>query len=215
MLESLVKMLEIAMILMCIILSFLLFMIKQRGWGKYSLNDQEIMILIYKITYSQNFKILLLLSLLLIPISSLFLTGANGFDWHFFAVVEVTLIFLYFVYREWQNTVDKFRHSKPAIQEKPSLQKCIFSPKNKVFWLDIGFVGLIILLSINIIYHSNNLFSPNPDVETELIIIIISFIGIGVIAGLLSILPTLGDIVTRIKQEKSLKRKGTYIQREN
>jgi hypothetical protein len=182
-------------------------MIKQREWGKSSLNDQEIMILIYKITYSQNLKILLLLSLLLIPISSLFLAGENGFDWHFFAILEITLIFLYVVHREWQNTIDKFCYSKPAIQVKPGLQKRIFSPKNKVFWLDIGFLGLIILLSINIICHFNTLFSPNPDVETELLIIIISFIGIGVIAGLFSILPTSGDIITSIKQEKNSKGK--------
>ena len=198
MLGSLVEVLEIAMILTCIILLFLLVMIKQMEWEEYSLNDQEIMILIHKISYSQNLKILLLLSLLLIPISGLFLTGVHGFDWHFFAIAEVTFIFLYFVHREWQNII-KSSYSKPAIQKKHRLQKCVMSPKNKVFWLYIGLFGLVVLFSINIVYRFKNLFSPTPDVETELIIIVVSFISISIIIGLLSILPTLIDTITRIK----------------
>lgn len=199
-LESLAEMLEMAMILMCIILLFLFVLIKRQDWGKYSLNDQETMIFIYRTLYSRNFRTLLLLSLLLIPIGGLFLTSVNGFHWHFFATAEVALIFLYFIHREWQNIIGKFGYSKPITQKKPSLRKYILSRGNKVFWLYIGFIGLIVFLSINVIYHFNNLFSPNSDVEREFIVIIINFISIGVIAGLLSILPSLGDFTTRIKQ---------------
>lgn len=205
MLESLIAVLEIAMILMCIVALFLLIMIKRRVWGEYSLNDQEIMFFIYKMTYSRNFRILLLLSLVLIPLSAIFLTGENGFEWHFFAILEVAFIFLYVVHREWQKIINRPLYSEPVTQKESILQKCIVSPRNKVFWLYIGFFSLIVLLSINVIYHFSNLFSPNPDVEKELIIIIISFSGIGVLVGLLSILPNLGDFIIRIKQKRNLK----------
>ena len=207
MLESLIAFLEVAMILMCIIALFLLIMIKRRVWGEYSLKDQEIMFSIYKMTYSPNIRILLLLSLVLIPLSGIFLKGIHGFEWHFFAILEIAFIVLYVVLREWQKITDRSRYSESATQKEPILQKSILSPKNKVFWLYIGFFSLIVLLFLNAIYHFKNLLSENPDFERELIIVVISFSGIAIIAGLLSALPKLEDFISTIKQEKAEKQR--------
>ncbi len=161
------------------------------------MSSQEKMFLASVFMRLPDAKIALVLSVILIPCAGLLslIMEITELPWHFFVIAEGSAVLLFLIDREWQKMIELLPSIESHRVHTPPLNK-------RIFLLYFCLIGFIVLLSVNTVYHFRILFSPSADVNREIIIIVISFIGIGLSTGLLMALPVLTGIITQ-RQSKT------------